>query len=1164
MRSIKGLKKTKLPGQEEARALPQLSDVERGQSFSFQQTRDGLFVPLDVMNDLKDGESTPLEKLNYLDLIIKSLPGKTDNRESIPDVMSQYLAYRITLGNDPMGDNSREIISRWRGAVALMLLYPFYAPLHWRGIGYEAANAFILNIGAVLNERPESGWQTLCAVYDGKYYPVVGFDEQVYAVPAASDDGLHLMHVPFSRVEDGRRVLCDPIPFLSTFLLAALKEGLMALPFTQTSRTARDIFIADIDKQLFSLKKRDREAEREVLTALLLRDVSPVDIYVAAKPQMTFEHMNEPAAVAQMLYGHSQYAVRLNGQIIGFLDDERLLWLLDPIGFTLGPVMKTLAEQNRAAMKAGGVLDIFRFKASQLQKAFPAAPFADIMPVLAGRMEAQWHPKARPEDQADLPERFTLLDASLSLPDDPAALFPGAPLYLLDGAREAQNGKELLQGMRRVYRDGLKPLGAYGAKAYAVLSSRGITPEIAFYQADDSAVDVVFAFDPSPRDMPLKLLSVRRFMPYEAKPGREEWLPAVTLWPGYEDAPDEQARHDKWEDYYVHTCFEPFDGGQYMDARVYGPDGKPCAEETAQCGRPESGGRSLNWHTARSLGKPLFTLLSHQGDAFGAVVFDRPLSRFPKASEDQFDLAVDFGMTGSLGAYARRTPRRTTLKDIVYPMMPKDALFYGTNALVGERTGADFFIPPAEQMDAENGVVFTALKRFMAGDPERNAALLDGHIHFPGDTPFMPDQTPDSVRTGFKLLEGGPGSMRPSEDVKLFLTQLVKMYFFCLRREGARKVSVRFASPLALRKEQRGDMRRLFAEITEEAARGTGLESVTVQMTSESMAVGAYFAHLPDPEITVRPSQGILTLDIGGGTADYSLWTCREADGEEEITAKRCASNLLAGHQLVAGYLDETRGGDSALKWFSESLRLTDAAERSRMVRHMVRQLQTGAFTSYPALAAGMDQLLRWDMGAFKEVLSRDTRECRMYLSVMTFEMALLFFIAWQIYLKETRSRTRETTLCLAGNGALLYHDLFDEQRKELVCQVASGDLTRRRLLTTPRLRHFKCEVAKGLLIDERIFDQSAPDETDIETRSMDGDALWRAFEQFLRLYGQAFTGAYPKDELARYIQSLTAQKPLALKQMEGMFKERINDLDSLNAQLLYIRDMITHRPFTT
>ena len=338
--------------------------------------------------------------------------------------------------------------------------------------------------------------------------------------------------------------------------------------------------------------------------------------------------------------------------------------------------------------------------------------------------------------------------------------------------------------------------------------------------------------------------------------------------------------------------------------------------------------------------------------------------------------------------------------------------------------------------------------------------LCDGHIYYRLSLPDLLEKSASALYYDLKW---------SSEDyalrcLRLFLKQAMLQAALSARLWGSSsaswRVSMPNAMPLSKQEAYLEMMRGLAREVSAECGLPLTGGCPAVLYATENQADGLYFLSRSE----VSAGSGYLNLDIGGSTADLSLWL-----GGAAHAAIEC-SLLLGCREMLF---------ESLCDWHSEDLE-RDFASGSEALRQAVGGV-VSAFRREASTTRGrlkcmflLDDLLAAYAGDIREAMAA----VRSLGGITYFESLLLLHIGYLFYLSgELMQRAHadadlspllppRMALCVAGNGGQLVKALTDEQLTRL-CSLAMTRLAADhplRVLLPVQSRHPKQEVARGLL----------------------------------------------------------------------------------------------------
>ena len=393
--------------------------------------------------------------------------------------------------------------------------------------------------------------------------------------------------------------------------------------------------------------------------------------------------------------------------------------------------------------------------------------------------------------------------------------------------------------------------------------------------------------------------------------------------------------------------------------------------------------------------------------------------------------------------------------------MPAPHAPFASAADAGARL-ADEFLPDAVLLPGSAvEATYNSVMDMFTDVPEAwRTVLCDGHIYYRLSLPDLLEKSASALYYDLKW-SGEDYALRC---LRLFLKQAMLQAALSARLWGSSsaswRVSMPNAMPLAKQEAYLEMMRGLAREVSAECGLPLTGGCPAVLYATENQADGLYFLSRSE----VSAGSGYLNLDIGGSTADLSLWL-----GGAAHAAIEC-SLLLGCREMLF---------ESLCDWHSEDLE-RDFASGSEALRQAAGGV-VSAFRREASTARGrlkcmflLDDLLAAYAGDIREAMAA----VRSLGGITYFESLLLLHIGYLFYLSgELMQRAhadadlspllpQRMALCVAGNGGQLVKALTDEQLTRL-CSLAMTRLSTDhplRVLLPVQSRHPKQEVARGLL----------------------------------------------------------------------------------------------------
>ena len=525
-----------------------------------------------------------------------------------------------------------------------------------------------------------------------------------------------------------------------------------------------------------------------------------------------------------------------------------------------------------------------------------------------------------------------------------------------------------------------------------------------------------------------------------------ESLPMVSVWPNV------RFKGDVWTRYYVHTHAP----GSWQALAVCGSEWIPGVNRTAPDG--EHGLR--RWQTLAADRFPAYVVLRMGQLSAGALINDLPARRVRR--ETAAAVGLDFGSI-STTVMLRQGDR------IMPASLPEGlaaTLLRPTPAPL-EALGEELIPPTALLHGSANEARFYSVMDLFSDEPETwQQPLLDGHIYYPASLASLEEKNEGTLYYDLKWSEE-PYVMAC---LRLLLKQVLLQASLSARLHGSPSVSWRVSVPNAMSAPRQESYLNLLRGLAREVAQECGMPLTegepAVLYATENQAAGMYFRGRNE----VSAQGGYLNLDIGGGTADISLWLRNAgAAAVESSLMHGCRQMLFAS--VAQGHIDDFRKDyqdappalREAAAILCDSLKQGTGSGR-RQQKCML--LMDDFFAAYPEEIRQTLQMHR-DRGglAYTEAL-------------LLFGLGFLFYLCG-IMLRRAGEDEKlaalmpsRIELCIAGNGGQFLHTIDGEARTKL-CQMALTALPAGhplRVLQPVQSREPKLEVASGLLCDDGML----------------------------------------------------------------------------------------------
>lgn len=520
-------------------------------------------------------------------------------------------------------------------------------------------------------------------------------------------------------------------------------------------------------------------------------------------------------------------------------------------------------------------------------------------------------------------------------------------------------------------------------------------------------------------------------------------LPCVTLWP------DVRLNAERWRKYYVHV--------HRPDAvDVWALSSSGWVQGRPHTAREENGARHApdrSWRTLCTDRFPAYTVLKRGALSLGALPNDQPQRMLRR--EDAAVIGLDFGSIA--------TTVMLRQGDKVQPALLPGGL-QGT-LLMANPGDAGYLTDEFLPHDAlEKDSAYYSVMDMFSDEPEnwRNV-LEDGHIYYPASLTALLAKEENSLYYDLKWSE---------EDyvlrcLRLFLKQAMVQAALSARLWGSASLSWRVSMPGALPPHRQEAYLALMRGLSHEVAEECGVPLTPgcppVLYAAENQADGLYFRSRNE----VNARNGYLNLDLGGGTADISLWL-----GNAVYATAECSLLMGCRHMLYAS-IANGHAEDFERDFAGADTPMGQAA------REIVRRLRDGNATTR---GQQKSMLLMDDFFAAYAPETRAAMAAARAQGKMTYTEALLLWnvgflfhlcgLLLQRAYEEEELRPllpKRLEICVAGNGGQLLKALSQEQMNSL-CGLALQALCREHpvgALLPVQSADPKREVALGLLSDE-------------------------------------------------------------------------------------------------
>lgn len=1133
--------------------------------------------------------STYQTSITGLGNVLDEMEGRTDQRASIPNVCSQIQAVRATVKEYycDVGKGKHDSVTQWRGAVALLLLYPYLflkkdmpvwvstreMPPHISPDESLFLHLWRECIGASHSTR----FSALCVRRDNDCYPLLMAHPDCLTIPTAYGVEVGCCNLPWlekrDEAGDSTLVFADPIAHLGVVALKKLHANLKTLVDERLCTTVLEAvkqYMNAIDAARLAKAQEDAyEVEMVLLVGLLLRNAIRCNLHVVKRTRPSFQSTiltdnseevpHDAVRLLELVHPakeEASYHIILEGQLVAQLDEEHLIWCAAPATVAKSPAYIALKKRLEAELtvvpNTTKLVQLLKYQLERLRSSFGNTenyPYLETLwhrlsetPRAEGNLHIKWKPIGRMLEEAQLEEAsFKPLRLICPVQGDPNTLFSDNALCIsgahIDnrlppeyGTTNSADGTEIIV---------LPPLGVFGGKVR--------------YTADQKNVQMWTHATENEVTAGLQIRDDHLF--YEAKkvyceknsllrtPELSMPLPSVAVWPDVDDS-----YRKEWKVYYTFVVFNYSADSNAMDADVYDAEGNqvPAARKTSHGQRNEELYR--RWQTFDVGNQPAFVAIKCKGRTAGIIPLNHELTKRFGSARSTGVLSVDFGTTSTIGAI--RANGNETCEDIY---INPSRLRWVLNPVDGDPMADSVFISRALGLpQAPINAVFSLFQTFDKKQdedelPDRSDELmelhLDGNLYYVAEnTELVANRDHVLARIKTRLHEENMESC-----VAAYLKQILQFYFLKCRMLGFHAISFRYAYPLAFSGDEQRKLKRIFEDTAGAVAAQTGIVLTDIQSCSESMAVAAFFKN----KNAMKPldsQKGIMVLDIGGGTSDFSFWIQNPLADESVTNKSVCYSCRIAGIEMLARFLTE-QFKKNELTWFMKDLDDVNKAENDAFVTKWLKQLQQLSPTTdnlLDVVTLYADQFVKQKQDFLKKVFALG--KCVPLREAITLNMALLFWLANLIYTGKTREMdetVNKLSLCLAGNGSRIYRALPKETQEKLLQVASETGIAAYDLSDEAECE--KTEVAKGLaLLSVTEFQSEKANQSRMDIVSATN--ICDGFVAFMKKYVEVFPGEAPAVKMQE-----TLADEANLNQFRHKFEEAATSIPKLNINLLEI-----------
>jgi len=315
----------------------------------------------------------------------------------------------------------------------------------------------------------------------------------------------------------------------------------------------------------------------------------------------------------------------------------------------------------------------------------------------------------------------------------------------------------------------------------------------------------------------------------------------------------------------------------------------------------------------------------HNKEPAGVLIVKPHPDTLPDNRDKHLIIGVDFGTTSTISYMTDvYIPAQNALPDVKTPTemtFGEESVLYVSSADDCEFLSTHLFFPKKTLSDAKASFYTLLYKRSPVVsptpklEPKEYSPVLHTNMllarSFTDEDRVPVEEFANSVETSLKWWSGESDSIYSGH----FISQFLMMCMFKALERGAKCIYWRCAYPFSLQ-----DSRQyvsMFTEAIRNAKKETGLHlqdgkilEKEIEHATESYAAGLHFKSrydVGDP-FPVNIEKGYVTIDIGGGSTDISIWQ-RQGDSDDDSddagnNPLSCSSIRFAGEEIISHNID--------------------------------------------------------------------------------------------------------------------------------------------------------------------------------------------------------------------------------------------------------------------
>ena len=523
-------------------------------------------------------------------------------------------------------------------------------------------------------------------------------------------------------------------------------------------------------------------------------------------------------------------------------------------------------------------------------------------------------------------------------------------------------------------------------------------------------------------------------------------LPMITVWPNI------RLQGDPWKQYFIHA-HQPGD----LQISACHEDGWVLGETRIA---PEALGQPRRWQVLSTGIFPAYVPIRLGRLSVGVLPNDLPARRVRRDAPAA--IGLDFGSI-STTVMLRQGER---IQPASLPGGLHGVLLCPDPAPQGVLENE--LIPPSAMLyGSPREATFYSVMDLFSDNPDHwQKPLMDGHIYYPASLRTLYEKNEGTLYYDLKWSEE-PWVMAC---LRLMLKQVMLQASLSARLHGAPSISWRISTPNAMPPHRQEGYLNLMRGLAREVSRECGLPltqgSPSVLYATENQAAGLYFRGRNE----VSAAGGYLNLDIGGGTADLSLWLSDSGSAAAEASLMMGCRQMLFT-SIANGHIDDFEADfrhaapevKAAVAALCHQMRQGTASSRSRQKCML---LMDDFFAAYPeAIRAALENERNHGSLCYTECL-------------LLLGLGFLFYLCGVMLHRAGQDADlspllpARMELCIAGNGGQFLSTIGADSRNKL-CQLSLSVLKPGhplRVLLPVQSREPKLEVASGLLCNDGML----------------------------------------------------------------------------------------------